>query len=95
MKDIRDKITSVIKSGKVAVGYKKSIEALLSNEPKAIVASARLPFETLNNLKYYTMMLGIPLRLVDVDSLELGSLCNRRYPVSVLAVLESDSFGII
>ncbi|MFH0859607.1 MAG: ribosomal L7Ae/L30e/S12e/Gadd45 family protein [Candidatus Altiarchaeota archaeon] len=88
MKDIRDEISNTIKTRTVAIGYNTTVESLLNGQPTTVFASSRIPLKMMNDIKYYTKVLGIPLEVIDVDTLELGSICNRSYPVSVLAVLE-------
>jgi large subunit ribosomal protein L30e len=89
MADIRNQLGVIAKTGKVVLGEKETAKALLSGNPKLIVLSSFAKNHTKDRFGYYAKLAGVGSVVVEANSMELGSLCGKPYPVSVLAVLDA------
>lgn len=95
MKDIKNKINSVLKTGKAVIGSKSVEKALLIGNPKLIILSNNCPEEEQEDITYYSKLAGVVQIKVSEDSLELGSLCGKPFPVSAIGILDEGESGII
>ena len=98
MKGLKERITSVVKTGKVALGSKKVISLLLTGSPKLVILSENCDRETKDRIKYYSKLSGVPCKAVSETSLGLGSICGKPFPVSAFAVIDqgdSDILGVV
>lgn len=93
MKDLKDDISSVIKTGKVVIGSKRAIKTLLIGNPKLIILSSNCPDNVREEIIYYSRLSEIPYSIIKDDSIELGSICGKPFPVSAIGIVgggESD-----
>ncbi len=95
MKDLKDKISSVIKTGKVIIGSKRVIKTLLVGNPKLIILSSSCPDNVREEIVYYTRLSKVSYRIIKDDSIELGSICGKPFPVSVIGILEGGESDIL
>ncbi|MBN2014103.1 MAG: 50S ribosomal protein L30e [Candidatus Altiarchaeota archaeon] len=95
MKGLRDEISSVIKTGKTVIGSKETTKSLLIGNPKLVILSSNCPEEERESITYYSKLVNVPLEVTKEDSIELGSICGKPFPVSAIGVLESGESDII
>ena len=84
-----------VESGKVGFGARKSISAAASGEPKVFVVAKNTPKDTLTKIKQYSNKTSIPILEFDGNTIELGSVCGKPFPVSVLSVYDIGNSNIL
>jgi large subunit ribosomal protein L30e len=95
MKDLRQKLTNAIDSGKVTLGSKKVMKELLVGSPKLVILSSNSPTATRERVIYYSMLADVPYYMAQEDASELGSICGKPFGVSAVCVLDEGESGIL
>lgn len=94
MKDIKASIRKVMKTGKVKIGSKSTIDTILSGDATLIVISENCQRDIKNKILYYSKLSAVPCKSLNVTTLELGSLCGKPYSVSSFAVIDAGDSNI-
>lgn len=94
MIDVKNQLGTIVKTGKVVLGEKETSKALLTGNPKLIVLSSFAKKNLKDKVTYYARLAGVESLVVDANSSELGSLCGKPYPVSVLTVLDAGEINL-
>lgn len=84
-----------VETGKVEFGAKTGVKDSLLGKAKLIVVSENSPAELTEDISHYCKLSGIPVLVFGGTSIELGSICGKPYPVSVLSVYDPGSSDII
>jgi large subunit ribosomal protein L30e len=88
-------IRLAVESGKVGFGSRKGVKDLLLGKAKLIVVAGNVPPQLAEDVSRYGQISEIPIVQFPGKSLELGSICGRPFPVSVLAVYEAGVSNIL
>ena len=94
MKKVRDEIASIVKTGKIVVGYKRVKKALLSGNIKFAIISRNCPNEIKEDIIYYSALSKIPYKIVDEDANDLGSICGKPFSIPVIGGVETENSEI-
>ncbi len=90
--DLQKSIRMAVDTGEVLLGRNEALRSLNAGKSKLIVLAGNAPNDLKIGAKKRAQMAGIPLYEFEGTSMELGSLCGKPYPISVLAVIkEGDS----
>jgi len=96
-KDKEDPVHSAIRltveSGKVGYGYRDAIRNCSSKKTKLLILANNVLLEVSSKLKNSNTS-EIPFFTYEGSSLELGSICGKPYPVSVISVFDFGSSNI-
>jgi large subunit ribosomal protein L30e len=84
-----------VESGKVGFGSRKGLKDLLLGSVKLVVVAGNVPPSLAEDVRRYGEISGIPLVEFPGTSLELGSICGKPFPVSVLAVYDEGVSNIL
>jgi large subunit ribosomal protein L30e len=84
-----------VESGKVEFGSRSGIAASALGKAKLFVVASNTPSETKAKVETYAKMSKTPVIEFDGSTMELGSVCGRPYPVSVLSVFEEGSSNLM
>jgi len=84
-----------VESGKVEFGGKAAADAGLNGKARAFVVAGNAPKDVRERVEGYAKLGGIPVISFEGSSVELGSVCGRPFPVSVLSVYEEGSSNIL
>jgi len=95
MKDLKTEINDAMRTGKITIGAKSVSGALLNSNPKLILVSSNCPNNVEEEIVYYSKLSNVPYKMLPNDSLELGSMCGRPFPVSTLGVIDEGESGIL
>lgn len=95
MEDIKQDISSVIKTGKVFIGSNRVISALLTSNPKLILISSNCPNRIKEGIIYYSQLSNAPYYITKDNSIELGSVCGKPFPVSTLCIMDEGESNIL
>lgn len=93
--DIGKAIRQCVDSGKVLFGTKSGIKSVLLGKPKLLVISKNCPAYIAQDVRHYCKLSSVPLLVFSGTSVELGTVAGRPHPISVLAVLDPGTSGIM
>jgi large subunit ribosomal protein L30e len=88
-------IRLAVESGKVGFGSRKGVKDLLMGKARLIVVAGNVPPQLAEDVSRYGQLSQIPIVQFPGKSLELGSICGRPFPVSILAVYEEGVSNIM
>lgn len=84
--DIDRQISILLDTGKVVLGYNKSIKDLLLGETKLVIYAHNIQPERKKDLLYYAELGDIKAVEYPGTSLALGKLCGKLFPVTIISV---------
>jgi large subunit ribosomal protein L30e len=93
--DINKQIRMVVKSGKVDIGAKQTLEAARLGRAKLIILASNCPEATRSEIEYSAKLSQVPMFVFSGTSLDLGSVCEKPYLVSAIAVKEAGDSEIL
>jgi len=93
--DISKAIQIAVKTGKVLFGFKESLEALRGGRAKLIIIAKNIPKDREKTVQQYAKISRTPILQYDGSSLGLGSVCEKPFPVSVLAIRDPGDSEIL
>ncbi len=88
-------IRIAVKTGKVTIGSKKTIEDIKKGKPKMVIIASNCPDRIKSEIQYYTKLSNIPLLVFAGNSWELGSVCERLHMVAALAIHDPGDSDIL
>lgn len=83
---LRNEIGSAVKSDKVIIGYKQTIKNIKIGSVKLIVIANNIPEELKKKIEHNAKIGGIKMEVFNGSSKELGVVCGRPFPISVIAI---------
>ncbi len=86
--ELEREIKNVIRTGRCILGSKRSLSAILRGKAKAVVIAEKILPAIEADVLYYAKLGGIPVVRYPGTSYELGLLCGKQFPVSVMAILD-------
>jgi len=86
--ELEREIKNVIRTGKYILGSKRSLKAVLMGKARAVIVASKIPPAVEADVVHYAKLSGIPVIRYPGTSYELGLICGRQFPVSVMAVLD-------
>lgn len=92
--DVRKNVNIAVKSGKVIIGSKRTIQEIRLHRFKMIILADNCPSNIENKIKYQNSLLDDPIFIYKFNqsSWELGLACGKPFMVSTLGVYdEGDS----
>ncbi len=93
--EIEGALKLMVETGKYELGFRKGQANALLGKAKAIVLAKNAPPINAADIQHYAKLSGIPVFVVDKTSLELGSVCGRPHPVSVLSIYDEGESNIL
>ena len=93
--EVSRKVAQAMATGKVIMGTDKSLKALKKGQAKLVIVSSNCARDKLEDVKYYSKLANIQLRVFNGDSTSLGLACGKPFSVDMLAVLDQGSSNIL
>ncbi len=88
MVDISRELKVAISTGKVVLGYKETVRAMLRGDAKVVIVAANAPPKIKSDIEYYSKLAQVPVITYPAPSWELGAACGKPFKVSCLAVID-------
>ncbi|MEM4390025.1 MAG: 50S ribosomal protein L30e [Candidatus Micrarchaeia archaeon] len=95
MVDLAKAIRMAVDTGKVEFGTRRSLKLTLHGKPKLLILAANAPRAIRASLESKARAAGVPVKVYEGSSLELGSVCGKPYPVLALSILEPGNSPIL
>ena len=93
--NVASKLALVMKSGKVALGYKSTLKQLRSGKAKAILVASNCPPLRRSEIEYFAMLTKTTLHHYQCNNKALGVACGKFFTVSVMSVTESGDSDLL
>ncbi len=93
--DLDKSISMAVSTGKVILGYKRTLSSVLNAKVKAMIISNNVPEEKKEVIDRNCGLSNIPIIKYNKSGVELGSLCGRPHKVSVLAIVDPGDSKIL
>jgi len=84
-------IRTIIRTGKVVLGSKRSVKLVKLGKAKAVVIASNTPLNIRSDIEYYAKLSQIPIIEYPGTNMELGAICGKPFSVAVLTVLDLGS----
>ncbi|MDO8339504.1 MAG: 50S ribosomal protein L30e [Candidatus Burarchaeum sp.] len=91
--DIDKVLRTAVESGKVEFGTRSCARA--AGKAKMVLVSSNCPADSRKTLEAQCAKAGVPIQAYKGTSMELGAVCGKPFPVSVLAVLDAGTSNIL
>lgn len=88
-------IATVVKTGKVALGVKRTLEAARTGKAKLIIIASNCPENLRADILYYAQLSKVSVYLYPSSSRDLGIACRKPFTVAALAVKEPGDSAIL
>ncbi|MEW6748695.1 MAG: 50S ribosomal protein L30e [Candidatus Micrarchaeota archaeon] len=88
-------IRLAVESGKVEFGARTGIAASILGKAKLFVIASNTPSDIRDKVSTYSKASSIPVIEFEGSTMELGSVCGRPFPISVLSVFEEGTSSIM
>ncbi len=92
---IAQAIRLTVETGKVEFGSNKGIKNVLVGKVKMVVIPKNIPSEMKEDVLRYAKLSKIPVLEFSGTSLDLGSVCGKPFPVSVLSIYDEGNSDIL
>lgn len=83
---LEETIKESLARGEVVIGSNKCKKIVKTGKPKLVVLAKNAPEDLSKEIRYNAKVSGIKVEVFDGTSRELGILCGRPYPISILVI---------
>ncbi|MFX0067841.1 MAG: 50S ribosomal protein L30e [Promethearchaeota archaeon] len=95
MIDVDKALRIAIKSGKIIIGSKRTLEDMKKGRTKLIIIASNTPSEIAQDVEYYAKLSRVPIFVYPGSSWDLGSVCGKPFMVSTLAITDPGDSDIL
>jgi len=95
MVDLARELKVALNTGKVVLGSRQTIKAILRGEAKLVVVAANAPPQIKADVEYYARLAQIPVITFPGSSWDLGAACGKPFKVSALAIIDPGESSIM
>jgi large subunit ribosomal protein L30e len=91
---VEDLIREIVRSGKVVIGFRRSVKNAKIGKVKALIVAQKIPGEMLSEILYIAKIGDLPVIMFRGGSIDLGTLVGKPFPVSTIGVLDTGNVSI-
>ncbi|MFP3156689.1 MAG: 50S ribosomal protein L30e [Caldivirga sp.] len=95
MIDIARELQVVANTGKLTIGTRQSIRAILNGDAKLVIMAANTPPSIRQDVEKYAKLAQVPVITYAGTSWELGSALRRNHKVAVVAIINPGESSIL
>ncbi|TYZ68431.1 hypothetical protein PybrP1_003881 [[Pythium] brassicae (nom. inval.)] len=95
MENINSRLQLVMRSGKVALGYKQTLKALRANKAKLVLISSNTQPLRKSEVEYYSMLAKTGVHHFAGNNNDLGTACGKFFRVAVMCILDAGDSDIL
>ncbi len=95
MIDVDKAIANAVKTGKVIFGANEAIKSAKTSKAKLIIIASNSPPRIREDLMYYGKLSQAPIVTYRGNSIDLGIICGKRFPVATLTIKEPGDSEIL
>ena len=95
MSSVDQELRLALSTGKVQLGSKAAVRELRRGRAKLAIVSSNCPRDARETINNYGKLSEIPLMDHPKDSVDLGMLCGKPFPVSAMVILDPGDSKIL
>ena len=95
VENLNSRLQLVMKSGKVALGYKTSLKTMRANKAKLVIIANNTPPLRKSEVEYYAMLSKCQVIPYNGTNKDLGTACGKYFNCSMLAVIDQGDSDIV
>ena len=95
MSSIDHELRLALSTGRVQLGSKTVLRELRRGRAQLAILSSNCPLHTKNSIEDYGELAKIPVLIHGKDSVDLGVLCGKPYPVSAIVISDPGDSRIL
>ncbi|KAG7387563.1 60S ribosomal protein L30 [Phytophthora pseudosyringae] len=93
--NINSRLQLVMRSGKVALGYKQTLKNLRSGKAKLVILASNTPPLRKSEVEYYSMLAKTGVHHFTGTNNDLGTACGKYFRVSCMCILDAGDSDIL
>jgi len=93
--DVSKQLQIAVRSGKVALGVKETLDAARFSKAKLLILASNCPARDRENIVQYAKQSDVPIFNYPGTSVDLGAACLKRFVVAALAIKEAGDSEIL
>jgi len=93
--DIQKSIRMASDTGNVLFGHNSSVQSITQGKTKLVLIAKNVSKDVMVEVTKKCKLAEVPYYLFEGTSMELGSICGKPYPISVMSVLEEGDSDIL
>lgn len=93
--DLRRELKIIQTTGKMILGYRRSLKSIFQKKAKMILISNNCPEYLLIDVMSAAKALNIPILKTNFSSNDIGALLNKPFSISVLAIIDEGESTIL
>jgi len=93
--DVEKELRRAVDTGKVCFGFRQSELNVLKGKGLLVVLSGNTPMEQGEKMEHIAGVSQIPVLKIGKNSLQLGSICGKPFPVSAMVVLDKGKSKVL
>jgi large subunit ribosomal protein L30e len=95
MIDISRELQVAMNTGKVTLGYKESLRAIINGSAKLVILASNAPAHIASTVQYYAKIANIPVYVFQGTSWDLGAAVRKPFKVSTIAIIDPGESNIL
>ena len=95
MSSVDHELRLALSTGKTQLGSKAAVRELRKGKVKLAIVSSNCPPDARATIENYSKLSQVPLMEHNKDSIDLGVLCGKPFPVSAIVVTEPGDSRIL
>lgn len=92
---LENSIKLLYKTGKVVLGFRKSVKLVKSGKAVGVVLASNIPKHVVEDFTYYAKLGNVKIIRYAGSSYELGALLGKPFPVSAIAIIDPGDSNIL
>lgn len=82
-------IKFVVRTGKVSIGFRKTLKLIKLGKIRYVVVASNIPHEIKSDIEYYASLSGVSIVKFPGTNKELGNVIGKPFSVTVLGIIET------
>ncbi len=95
MVDVIREIQTTLRTGRVILGYRRTLKAVVNGKAKLVVIAKNAPENVMSDLLTYSKLARIPIYIFSGTSRDLGAICNKPFTVSAMAIIDPGESNVL
>jgi len=93
--DVSKQLQIAVRSGKIALGVKETIDAARFSKAKLLIVASNCPAREREDITHFANQSNVPIFSYPGTSVDLGAACLKRFVVAALAIKEAGDSEIL
>ncbi len=95
MSSLDNELRRLLKTGKIVIGAKRSLDAIRLGKAKGVVLATKLPKHIEDDVLYYAKLSGIKVIRFPGSSYELGTAVGKPFPITTIAIIDPGDSNLL